>query len=65
MGTHMDGLNHLQIADRLYNGHRLTEVIEEYGTNRLGVETLPQVVTRGLMLDIAAVRGPISSNPVR
>ena len=56
MGTHMDGLNHLQIGDRLYNGHRLQDVVEEYGTNELGVETLPQIVTRGLLLDIAAVR---------
>jgi kynurenine formamidase len=57
MGTHVDGLNHLQVGDRTYNGHRLGELAEEYGTNRLGIETLPQVVTRGILLDIAAVRG--------
>jgi kynurenine formamidase len=57
MGTHMDGLNHLQIGDRAYNGNRLCDVVEEHGTNRLGIETLPQVVTRGVMLDIAAARG--------
>ena len=28
MGTHMNGLNHLLIGDRLYNGHRLQEVVE-------------------------------------
>jgi kynurenine formamidase len=57
MGTHVDGLNHLQVGDTTYNGHRLADIAEEYGTNRLGIETLPQVVTRGLLLDIAAVRG--------
>ncbi len=57
MGTHVDGLNHLQVGDRMYNGHRLGDVVEEYGTNRLGIETLPQIVTRGLLLDVAAVRG--------
>jgi kynurenine formamidase len=57
MGTHMDALNHLQAGDRTYNGHRLADIAEEHGTNRLGVDTLPQVVTRGLLLDIAAVRG--------
>jgi kynurenine formamidase len=57
MGTHLDGLNHLQIGDRAYNGHRLADIVEEHGTNRLGIETLPQVVTRGLLLDVAAVRG--------
>jgi kynurenine formamidase len=57
MGTHLDGLNHLQMGDRTYNGFRLADIVEEYGTNRLGVEVLPQIVTRGLLLDIAAVRG--------
>ncbi len=57
MGTHMDGLNHLQVGDRTYNGFRLGDIVEDHGTNRLGIDTLPQVVTRGLLLDIAAVRG--------
>jgi kynurenine formamidase len=57
MGTHLDGLNHLQAGDRTYNGHRLADIAEDHGTNRLGVDTLPQVVTRGLLLDVAAVRG--------
>ncbi len=57
MGTHLDGLNHLQAGDQLYNGHRLDDVVEEHGTNRLGMETLPQVVTRGLLVDAARIRG--------
>jgi kynurenine formamidase len=57
MGTHMDGLNHLQMGDRTYNGFLLADIIEDHGTNRLGIDTLPQVVTRGLLLDVAAARG--------
>jgi kynurenine formamidase len=57
MGTHLDGLNHLQVGDRTYNGYTLAEIVEDYGTNRLGIDTLPQVVTRGLLLDVAAARG--------
>jgi kynurenine formamidase len=57
MGTHMDALNHLQAGDRTYNGHRLADIAEDHGTNRLGVDTLPQIATRGLLLDVAAVRG--------
>jgi kynurenine formamidase len=57
MGTHLDALNHLQVGERTYNGHRISEIAEDHGTNRLGVDTLPQIVTRGLLLDIAAVRG--------
>jgi kynurenine formamidase len=57
MGTHMDGLNHLHRGDRTYNSYRLADIIEDYGTNKLGIESLPQVVTRGLLLDIAKIRG--------
>jgi kynurenine formamidase len=57
MGTHVDGLNHLHDGDRTYNGHRLADIRTPYGTSRLGIDTLPQVVTRGLCLDVAAVRG--------
>jgi kynurenine formamidase len=57
MGTHMDGLNHLQMGDRTYNGFLLADIVEDHGTNRLGIDTLPQVVTRGLLLDVAASRG--------
>jgi kynurenine formamidase len=57
MGTHVDALNHLQVGDRAYNGHRIADIAEEWGTNRLGIDTMPQVVTRGLLVDVAAVRG--------
>ncbi len=57
MGTHLDALNHLQVGDRTYNGHRVADIAEDWGTNRLGVESLPQIVTRGLLLDVAGVRG--------
>ncbi|MGH8970882.1 MAG: cyclase family protein [Actinomycetes bacterium] len=63
MGTHMDALNHLQVGDRTYNGHRLADIAEDHGTNKLGVDTLPQVATRGLLLDIAAVRGVARMSP--
>jgi kynurenine formamidase len=56
MGTHMDALNHLQVGDRTYNGYRLADIAEDHGTNKLGVDTLPQIVTRGVLLDIAAAR---------
>jgi kynurenine formamidase len=57
MGTHMDALNHLQIGDRTYNGYRLADIVEDHGTNKLGVDTLPQIVTRGVLLDVAKIRG--------
>lgn len=55
IGTHLDALNHLQIGQRFYNGRALSDIAEEWGTNQLGIETVPQIVTRGLLLDIAAL----------
>jgi hypothetical protein len=43
----MDALNHLQDGDRIYNGHRISDIVEAFGTNRCGAETLPQIVTGG------------------
>jgi kynurenine formamidase len=57
IGTHLDGLNHLQIGDRFYNGLQTREIVEEWGTNKLGIESVPQVITRGVMVDIARYRG--------
>jgi kynurenine formamidase len=57
LGTHLDMLNHLQIGDRGYNGWTVAELAEPWGTNRLGADTAPQIVTRGWLVDVPAVRG--------
>jgi kynurenine formamidase len=57
LGTHLDALSHLQIGDRAYNGWTVTELADTAGVKRLGIETAPQIVTRGLLVDVAAVRG--------
>jgi len=53
----MDGLNHLHRSGRMHGGHRVEDVTAEWGTTRNGIEALPQVVTRGHLLDVAAARG--------
>ena len=63
MGTHMDALNHLQVGDRTYNGYRLADIAEDHGTNQLGVDTLPQIVTRGVLVDVAARARRAPSRP--
>lgn len=62
MGTHLDGLNHLQIGDRFYNGFQTREIVEEWGTNKLGIESVPQIVARGVLVDIARYRGVTQMN---
>jgi kynurenine formamidase len=53
LGTHIDALSHLQIGDRAYNGHRLDDIASPAGVTALGVETVPQIVTRGLLVDVS------------
>jgi len=53
LGTHLDALSHLQIGDRGYNGWTVTELAGTAGVKRLGVETVPQIVTRGLLADVS------------
>src|ERR687887_497739 len=52
LGTHLDALSHLQIGDRAYNGHRVDDLASPAGVTALGVETVPQIVTRGLLVDV-------------
>jgi kynurenine formamidase len=54
LGTHIDALSHLQIGDRGYNGWRVSELAGPAGMSRLGAETIPQIVTRGWLVDVSA-----------
>jgi kynurenine formamidase len=53
LGTHLDALSHLQVGDRGYNGWRVSELAGPAGVRRLGVETVPQIVTRGWLVDVS------------
>ena len=53
LGTHLDALSHLQIGDRSYNGWTVSELAGPAGMNRLGAETIPQIVTRGWLVDVS------------
>jgi kynurenine formamidase len=57
VGTHLDALSHLQIGDRGYNGWTVSDLAGETGVSRLGIETVPQIVTRGWLVDVAPL-GP-------
>ncbi len=57
LGTHLDALSHLQMGERGYNGWSVSELAETWGVNRLGAETIPQIVTRGWLVDVLEARG--------
>jgi len=57
VGTQLDTIGHLQIGDRFYNGWTTRQLVTESGLARFGTETIPPIVTRGILLDIAALKG--------
>jgi kynurenine formamidase len=60
LGTHLDALSHLQIGDRAYNGFRVDDIAAPTGVTQLGAETIPQIVTRGWLVDVAPLeRGDV------
>lgn len=60
-GTHLDGLAHL-VEDGAIFGHRSeTDLRTERGWSDGGVETVAPIVTRGILLDLAA-HGPLEGS---
>jgi kynurenine formamidase len=55
LGTHLDALSHLQMGERGYGGVTVRELAGTAGVTRLGVETVPQIVTRGWLVDGAGL----------
>ena len=59
LGTHLDALSHLQMGDRGYNGWSVAELAGTNGVMRLGVETVPQIVTTGWLVDAPGGPGDV------
>lgn len=61
VGTQFDGLGHIGARvhgeDLFYNGNKLSEFGDTYGLNKLGVENVGPLFTRGILLDVCALRG--------
>lgn len=56
-GTHIDGLCHAWYDDRLYNGFAGDSIRSTTGAKHCGVDKLTPIVTRGVLLDVAAAEG--------
>ena len=57
MGTHIDALNHFGLNGEIYNGFKADEHLGDRGWTRTGAETIPPMVARGVMIDVAAAKG--------
>ena len=60
IGSQLDGLGHLGIDHRYYNGLQAKDFVRPDGLLALGTDTVPPIATRGVLLDMAALRGVAS-----
>jgi kynurenine formamidase len=57
VGTQFDAFSHQLIGASMYNCFTLEETATRTGFSKLGVEQVGALVTRGVLLDIAALKG--------
>ena len=59
IGTHVDALCHAWYDDKLYNGYLGDTIRSTSGAARLGVEKMPPIFTRGVLLDLVRLKGRV------
>ena len=57
VGTQLNGIGHIGIDYVYYNGNRAADFVTVEGVKKLGLEKVPPIVTRGVVLDMTAVYG--------
>ena len=57
VGTQFDAFGHQTIGDGLYNCYDLNDIMTRSGFTRLGVENVGTLITRGVLIDVAALKG--------
>ncbi len=57
VGTQFDGFTHQTIGSSLYNCVDQDEIMTRDGFTRLGVENVGTLMTRGVLIDVAALKG--------
>src|SRR6058998_4402356 len=57
VGTQLDGFTHQTIGDSLYNCVKLDDVQTRTGFKKLGIENVGALFTRGVLIDVAGLKG--------
>lgn len=57
IGSQIDGLGHMGINHVYYNGNKAPDFVAVTGLTKLSVDRLPPITTRGVLLDIAKLKG--------
>lgn len=57
MGTHIDALNHFGLDGKIWNGFTPEQHLGDKGWKKTGAETIPPVIGRGVLIDVAGAKG--------
>lgn len=57
VGTQLNGIGHIGIDNVYYNGNKAADFVTIEGVKKLGIEKVPPIVTRGVVLDMTAHYG--------
>ena len=57
VGTQLDGFAHQTIGDSLYNCNKHDDISSRGGFTKLGIEKVGTLMTRGVLIDVAALKG--------
>ncbi|MBL9126663.1 MAG: cyclase family protein [Verrucomicrobiales bacterium] len=57
MGTHIDALNHFGLHGKIWNGYAADRHLGDKGWKKAGAETIPPIIARGVLIDVAAYKG--------
>ncbi|MGL4582155.1 MAG: cyclase family protein, partial [Flavobacterium sp.] len=54
VGTQLNGIGHIGINNVYYNGNKAQDFVTVEGVKKLGIEKIPPIVTRAVVLDMVA-----------
>jgi len=54
VGTQLNGIGHIGIDNVYYNGNKAEDFVTVEGVTKLGIEKVPPIVTRAIVLDMVA-----------
>jgi kynurenine formamidase len=57
VGTQFDGFAHQTVGNSMYNCFKLDEISTRTGFTKLGIQNVGALVTRGVLIDVAALKG--------
>ncbi len=57
VGTQLDGFAHQTIEDKVYNCFKMDDIATRTGFTKVGIEKVGTLMTRGVLIDVAALKG--------